>query len=176
MAALALWAGEQASRNLSPGGAARASSQLDKLEMPGAVPDAPLVRDDGQPTSVFSQATEPRTIVSFYAPWCAPCQEELPMLVSGTGDKPQKLLVVVAADENPQEVRDKLDNLGLTEQRFHVDHSGRLQSEARVEALPTTLLIGRKGRIHERVVGFSRFRLQMLMHRANQGGDDDHEL
>ena len=162
-AVLTLWSGNAAARHLSPAGARSVSALLDELELPRVLPNAPLVDDDGGETTFWSLTTAPRTIVAFYAPWCGPCQEELPTLVNGTAAHPERLAVVVGRDEEPVEVRQQLDNLGLKNLRFHVDVTGQLHAGGRVTALPTTFVVGRMGRVQERVVGHSEFRLQMIL-------------
>ena len=169
LAALALWSGNASGRRLSPGGATKVAEVLDELELPRALPNAVLVRDDGVEARLWDVAAAPRTIVNIYAPWCAPCQEELPVLVSGTARHPDRLAVVVGPDEDPLEVRKQLDNLGLRDLRFHVDARREIQTGGRVTALPTTFLIGRRGRVHERIVGYSEFRLRMLMYKVTAG-------
>jgi thiol-disulfide isomerase/thioredoxin len=166
LAALSLVSGRAAARHLSPGGALNASSLLDELELPRVLPNAALTRDDGQVVGLWDLASGPRTIVTFYAPWCGPCQSELPALVNGTHEHPDRLAVVVGADEEPVEVRKKLDNLGLTGLRYHVDATRQLTEGARVTSLPTTFLVGRMGRVQERLVGYSEFRAQMLIYKV----------
>lgn len=178
LTALTLWAGNNAARHLSPEGAQSVAGLLDGLELPRVLPNAFLTRDDGLEARLWDVAAGERTIVSFYAPWCAPCQEELPALVQGTSDHKDRLAVIVGPDEDPAEVRKKFENLGLKDLRFHVDARRELEAGGRVTALPTTFLIGRKGRVHERIVGYSGFRLQMLIFKATTGetvssiGDD----
>lgn len=166
-AALALVAGNAAARYLSPDGAQTTSGLLDELELPRVLPNALLTRDDGVQTRFWDLTTAPRTILSFYAPWCAPCQEELPMLMTSNREHPERLVVVVGADEDPVEVRQKLDNLGFRDLRYQVDATRQLESGGRVSALPTTFLLGRKGRVYERIVGYSGFRLYALMAKAS---------
>ncbi len=169
LVALALWSGHAAARHLSPSGAESVSRLLDDLELPSVLPNAPLLRDDGANTKLWDVSTAPRTIVSFYAPWCAPCQEELPTLVTSISGKPERLMVVVGPDEETVEVRRKLDNLGLKDLHYYVDAKRELEAGGRVTALPTTFLIGRLGRVQERIVGYSGFRLQMLAFKALGG-------
>lgn len=166
LAALTLWSGNAAARHLSPEGAANVSSLLDDLELPGALPNAPLLRDDGQEARFFDLTKGRRTIVAFYAPWCGPCQEELPILVRGTADEPERLAVIVGPDEEPADVRKQLDNLGFKDLRYHTDVKRQLEVGGRVTALPTTFLVGRLGRVHERIVGYSGFRLYALILKA----------
>jgi len=168
LAALALWSGNAAARSLSPEGAQKTSALLDELELPRALPNAALSRNDGVVTRLWDATTESRTLLTFYAPWCAPCQEELPVLINGTREKPAQLVVVVGADEDPAEVKRQLGNLGLSNLRYHVDTTRAVQSGGRVSALPTTFLLGRRGRVHERVVGYSGYRLHTLVWKATQ--------
>jgi thiol-disulfide isomerase/thioredoxin len=169
LAALALWSGNAAARHLSPEGAQSVSRVLDELELPPSLPNAVLTRDDDAPTRLWELTTQPRTILAFYAPWCGPCQEELPLLVTGTAKHPERLAVVVGADEDPAEVRKQLDNLGLKDLRFYTDASRQLAAGGRVTALPTTFLLGRVGRVQERIVGKSDIRLQTMVYRATTG-------
>ncbi len=166
LAALALWSGDHAAQHLSPGGATSVARLLDDLELPRMLPNAPLARDDGTETRLWTIATAPHTILTFYAPWCGPCQEELPILVSGMSAHADRLAVVVGPDEEPTEVRKKLDNLGLKDLHYHVDAKRELEAGGRVTALPTTFLIGPMGRVRDRIVGYSGFRLHMLIFKA----------
>jgi len=169
LAILSVWSGRMAARHLSPAGAGSASQLLDDLELPSALPNAALTRDDGVSARLHELTRESRTIVSFYAPWCEPCQEELPILARGTSQRPSSLLVVVGSDEEPRDVRRKLDDLGLKDLRYYVDTDGQMQAGGRVTALPATFLLGRAGRVLDRVVGYSEFRVNMLMYRATTG-------
>lgn len=169
LAALALWSGHAAARHVSPAAAQSVSRVLDELELPRALPNAVLARDDGAQTRLWELTTAPRTIVAFYAPWCGPCQEELPVLVKGTAGRADRLAVVVGADEEHAEVRKQLDNLGLKDLRFYTDASRQLAVGGRVTALPTTFLVGRVGRVQDRIVGTSEVRLQMLLYKATTG-------
>jgi thiol-disulfide isomerase/thioredoxin len=179
LTALVLWCGRRAAAHLSPAGAQEVSRMLDELELPRTLPNALLARDDGTQARLWDVAAAPRTIVTFYAPWCAPCQKEVPTLARSTAADAGRLVVVVGPDEDPAEVRKQIDNLGFKDLRFHVDARRELEVGGRVTALPTTFLIGRMGSVKDRIVGYSEFRLQMMLYRMQsaepraQDGDGD---
>lgn len=104
LVALSIWSGRSAARQLSPSGAREAGELLAQLDLPRSLPDALLVRDDGTASRLWDIAAGERTIVTFYAPWCAPCQQELPRLHAAIKDKPESLVVVVGHDEQSEVV------------------------------------------------------------------------
>lgn len=172
LATLAVWAGDAAARHLSPLGARTVSELLDELELPKVLPNAVLVANDGSEATLWELTTGPRTIVAFYAPWCGPCQQELPVLANHTPEHEKHLVVVVGRDEDPVEVDRKLDNLGLGELRYHVDATGLLQAGGRVTALPTTFLVGRNGRVEDRIVGQTEYRLYSMISEVEDSIED----
>ena len=165
-----IWSGNIMALHLSPSAAVSVSDILDDLQMPGRLPNAPLMGEDGTVASLWALADSPRTVVSFYAPWCGPCQQELPELVEDTKEK-KNLLVIISPEEDPKKTRQQLDNLGLKETDFLVDITGKIMGQGKVKSLPTTFLIGKKGRVRDRVVGYSAFRLHRLMAKAGIGED-----
>jgi thiol-disulfide isomerase/thioredoxin len=173
LAGVAVIGNRVASRHSAPDSAQGSSTMLDDVELPRSVPNAYLIRDDGVAETLFELTRGPRTIVAVYAPWCQPCQVELPRLVEGLAKVPESLVVVVGNDEDPVLVRRQLDNLGLKALHYHVDAKEELTRGARVSALPTTLLLGRVGRVRDRVVGYASYRTMMLVYKVRAGGTDD---
>ncbi len=88
LAALALWSGNAAARSLSPKEPRRPPRCSTSWSCRARCPNAALSRNDGVETRLWDVTTESRTLLTFYAPWCGPCQEELPMLINGTRQKP----------------------------------------------------------------------------------------
>lgn len=170
LAFASIWSGNMMALHLSPAGVAEVSDILDDLQMPRRLPNAPLKGEDGEVASLWDLTDRPRTLVAFYAPWCAPCQKELPELVEHTQER-KNLLIVVSPREDPALTRRQLDNLGLKDAKFLIDITGKIMEQGKVKSLPTTFLIGRKGRVRERVVGYSEFRLYLLMSKARIGDD-----
>lgn len=160
-----VWSGNMMATQLSPRGAASVSSILDELQMPRRLPNAPLRDENGKMASLWFLSSNARTIVSFYASWCGPCQKELPVLVEKTRSK-NNLLVVISSNEDPEKTRRQLDNLGLNNTKFFMDVTGKIMEQGKVKALPTTFLTGKKGRVLDRVVGYSAFKMNLLLEKA----------
>jgi thiol-disulfide isomerase/thioredoxin len=173
LAVLAVIVGRAAAEHLTPDGSFMVGNLVEQLELPKALPDAPLTSNDARQVRLFDLLVEARTVVAFYAPWCGPCQEELPKLIAAL--PAPKLVVIVDEGEKPQEVRQQLDNIGHGQLRYYVDPGGALAASVKVTALPTSFLVGRNGKVFERVVGASDYRIQMLTYRATAEEELDHE-
>jgi thiol-disulfide isomerase/thioredoxin len=153
--------GRQARLALSPAGARETSRMLDDLELPTTLLDARLLDPSGVSTTLFEAIHERRAAVAFYAPWCGPCQKELPELAAAIPNETQ-LIVVVSKGESVEDTRQQLGNLGLGGLRFYVDASERLFKEGRVTALPTTVLISRHGAVLGRGSGYSQLEMRRM--------------
>lgn len=170
LASAVVVAGRQASLALRPRSAVELSELLGELELPTRLPNAPLLDGSGNRVSLFDQIHGPRAAVAFYAPWCAPCQEELPKLVKGLGSHAE-VLVMVSGDEDLDATRRALANLELSQLRLFVDASGQIQREGRVKGLPTTFLVTPTGAVLARAVGYSVMQLYRLTSRAVPGAE-----
>jgi thiol-disulfide isomerase/thioredoxin len=53
-------------------------------------------------------------LVNFWATWCAPCRREMPVLQAASEDHEGQLAVVGLALDDPEPVRDFVDELGIT--------------------------------------------------------------
>lgn len=106
--------------------------------------------------------------INYWATWCGPCWQETPMLVSLSHEYGRQgfVIVGVATDErNSAEIPPAV--LRFIE-RFHVDYPVAMtapmsQVAYAMEGLPTTILIDRRGRIAQIIVGA----LQETNFRAN---------
>jgi cytochrome c biogenesis protein CcmG, thiol:disulfide interchange protein DsbE len=173
LGATAVLAGRRARLTFRPRAAVEIADSLDALDVPTRLPNASLVDDaSGVQVPLRERVHKPRGVVAFYAPWCGPCQKELPLLAEELGPYAD-ILVVVSADEDRAYARRELANLGLSKLGFFVDQSGLLQSEARVKALPTTFLITNAGAVLSRTVGYSAMGLFQMKRKA---APDDESL
>jgi thiol-disulfide isomerase/thioredoxin len=134
-------AGRHAARALAPASTASIASMLDDMEVPTRLPDAPLTDVDGKTALLRERIPGPNAIVAFYAPWCGPCQKELPKLVDQLGAL-TTILVVVGPDEDLEDTKRQIANMGLNVSPL-VDTTGALRAGAKVTALPTTFLVSR---------------------------------
>jgi thiol-disulfide isomerase/thioredoxin len=95
--------------------------------------------------------------LDFWASWCVPCKEEFPYLIKLYNDYKDSGFVVIAVNVDTD--RDKLDkfinNLG-TEVPFTVltDKAGKIPDLYKLEAMPTSFLIDKKGIIKYKHTGF----------------------
>jgi peroxiredoxin len=114
-------------------------------------PDFTLPDLDGTEFTL-SETTGQVRLLDFWATWCAPCREELPMLQRlNETYGPQGFAMIAISDEDPEQIRKFVEDQGITYRNL-VD-SGDVAEEFLVLGLPTGLLIDRDGRIVERFVG-----------------------
>ena len=110
-----------------------------------------------------SQPTETRTLsalkgkvvfLNFWATWCGPCRDEMPsmeVLYNRFKDKGLEILAV-NCEEGQEDVIAFMTNYGLTFPAL-LDEDGKVNGAYGIQAIPTTFLIDRDGRIILRLVG-----------------------
>lgn len=95
-------------------------------------------------------------LLNVWATWCPPCREEIPVLQAlheeHSGDGLQVVGVSVDAAGEGDAVRRFAENFGVTFDIW-LDPQERVSSTFRVTGVPTTLLIGRDGRLLWRHLG-----------------------
>ena len=153
--------------HLTPSGAISAANMLDELQIPRQLPDAPLQDEKGSQSTLWTLANKSRNVVAIYAPWCSPCQKELPELVDNLRES-RNLVVIISMQEDPEEARRQFDNLGLKDSKFYLDITGKILKEGKVKSLPTTFLISKNGKVMDRIIGYSEYRLSRLIEKAKR--------
>lgn len=85
-------------------------------------------------------------VVNFWATWCAPCREEIPLLVDLERRRPGVRVVGIAVDR-PEAVRAFAEELGIGYPILLDDRQGTTMRRYgnRIGALPFTVITGRDG-------------------------------
>ena len=93
-------------------------------------------------------------LLNFWATWCGPCRQEMPLFEQALGDHAESGLVVLAVnvEEGSAKVRPFVERLELT-YTIAMDEKGAVSRRYRVRSFPTTYFIGRDGRVEGRRVG-----------------------
>jgi thiol-disulfide isomerase/thioredoxin len=94
-------------------------------------------------------------LLNFWATWCAPCREEMPALQALAHDLDRQGLVLLAVNyqEGAEAVRQFARETGFALPVL-LDTDGALTRQYRVTALPTSVLIDRRGALVGTVLGF----------------------
>jgi thiol-disulfide isomerase/thioredoxin len=95
-------------------------------------------------------------LLNIWATWCTPCRKELPALehLGAAIDGPEFAILAVSIDRGGIEaVRKLFGQLMIETLPIYADTSGQAMRTARVNGLPTSLIIDRDGREAARVVG-----------------------
>jgi len=95
-------------------------------------------------------------VASFWASWCGPCQQELPMLEGMQKIMGQERVKVVAISvegkEQFKQIGKAAQSLSLT---FVHDTSGGIADAYGVKGIPHLVIIGKDGRLLKKFVGYS---------------------
>jgi thiol-disulfide isomerase/thioredoxin len=107
-------------------------------------------------------------VVSFWASWCGPCRQELPILerlqvTAGT----DKLVVVAVNWEQPSSVVKELRQSVDLKMTVTSDVNGKAGRNYGVRAIPHMVLVGKDGIIAYRNVGYAESALQPLLDAVN---------
>jgi peroxiredoxin len=111
---------------------------------------------DGTPVKLSSLAGKV-IFLDFWASWCKPCKEEFPYLVTLYNDYKDSGFVVVAVnvDNEKSKLESFIANLGV-DVPFTVisDTEGKLPELYKLDAMPTSFIIDKKGIIKYKHTGF----------------------
>jgi cytochrome c biogenesis protein CcmG, thiol:disulfide interchange protein DsbE len=92
------------------------------------------------------------TLVNVWASWCVPCHDEVPFLDKLAKDKRIQLVGINYKDEEGN-ARRFLGRYGNPYAATGVDPKGRAGIEWGVYGVPETFVVGRDGRIAEKLIG-----------------------
>ncbi len=124
----------------------------EKVAVNFSAPEFTLKDLQGQPVKLSDFQGQP-VIINFWATWCGPCKQELPLL-NKTFDANKDKLVVLGVDvgEDSPLVKLKVREVGLT--YFNViDSDKQISLKYRVDALPTSYFLDKDGVIRDSQIG-----------------------
>jgi peroxiredoxin len=131
--------------------------------------------EDGSAT--LADAAGSVLVVDFWASWCPPCVEGLPVLRDAVqsfadADVPVRL-IAMNVQEDPATIRQFLDEQGLTDLTVGLDPDGTVAQAYGVQGIPQTVVINPDGRVSAVHVGFhdgTAAKLQEDIEQAIGGG------
>jgi cytochrome c biogenesis protein CcmG/thiol:disulfide interchange protein DsbE len=116
-------------------------------------PDFSLTGLDGR-TTALADLRGKTVILNFWATWCEPCREELPLLDGFARTYAETLAVIAVETGEPVDaVRTFTDSLGLKWIRVLMDPAGQTGGLYLVRGLPTTFFIDSAGIIRRIRIG-----------------------
>ena len=110
---------------------------------------------DGAPLTLAAFAGK-TVLVNFWAPWCAPCREEMPQLSDLQAEMGGAAfeVVTIAVGRNRHDTMDRfLRDVGAENLPLNTDPASRLSGAMGVLGLPVTVLINADGQEIARVQG-----------------------
>jgi len=90
-------------------------------------------------------------VLNFWATWCGPCREEMPLLEKSWNKYKDKGVVFLGIDvmDDKGEAAEFIESTGITYPNLY-DPSGKVSSKYKVIALPATFFIDKEGTIPQK--------------------------
>lgn len=94
-------------------------------------------------------------ILSFFATWCIPCRNELPIVNSLADEMTSKgvKIVIIGVKEDFTSINAFLANLKVDKPIVLSDRNGKVSEEYQVRFLPVTFFIGNDGKVKHVIYG-----------------------
>ena len=100
-------------------------------------------------------------IINFWATWCLPCREEMPLLDLLQSDKRLnnlKILPINVGNESRFKSKTFFHKLNIKNLNIYFDPTVNLANKFSLRGLPTTILINKKGQEFARILGYINFK------------------
>ncbi|MCS0589133.1 TlpA family protein disulfide reductase [Massilia norwichensis] len=117
-----------------------------------ATPPLRLTALDGKAWDL-SQLRGKVVVVNFWASWCGPCVDELPVLNALARQAPDQVAVVGVNYKEPLDSIERFSSAHPFAYPLLRDRSGEMFKQWTAGVMPTTILIDRQGRARWRSVG-----------------------
>jgi cytochrome c biogenesis protein CcmG, thiol:disulfide interchange protein DsbE len=133
-----------------------ASDAEPEAKVGGPAPEFSLPQLENDEAPATGVQSYPRTVrvVNFWATWCEPCREEVPLLQAAWEKYRARGVVVLGVDTRDfiSDARTFIDRYGVTYPNVY-DGSGKLVEPWGISAFPETFVVDRDGIIVEHIVG-----------------------
>ena len=120
---------------------------------------ADLIKDITEATfaaDVIEASQETPVIVDFWAPWCAACRHEMPMLSdlqAEMGGDAFEVITIATSRNAPPKMKAFFDEIGVDNLPLHRDPQSQLARQIGVMGLPVTLILNPEGQEVARLTG-----------------------
>jgi cytochrome c biogenesis protein CcmG/thiol:disulfide interchange protein DsbE len=126
--------------------------QTQTADVGGLAPDFKLNSLSGVPMALSQFKGKP-VLINFWASWCEPCKQEMPLIESYAKKYSDKLVVIgLDSEESPLIVQDYINRLGI-KFTILIDSDGSVSDLFRINGFPTTVFIDPTGRIQAEQIG-----------------------
>ena len=105
-------------------------------------------------------------IINFWATWCAPCREEMPLLDLLQSNKKFDNLIVLPINiggDDIHKLKIFFKELNIKNLDIYFDPTVDLANKFSLRGLPTTILINKKGQEFARIIGYVDFNDQKFI-------------
>ncbi len=95
-------------------------------------------------------------LLNFWATWCNPCVHEMPVLeklAKSMIGKDVEILAVSIDSKGAPVVQEFYKEMGIEDLSIYLDTKGKAFKDFKLQALPTTMVIDRKGMVVAKVMG-----------------------
>ncbi len=125
-------------------------------------PEIRLELLDGKPF-VLSQCKDQIVVLDFWATWCAPCMQTMPLVEEAIAqfDPDQVRLVSVNLEESADQIRSALERHGLGV-AVALDIDGVAAQRYQARAIPQMVIVGRGGKVERLYVGGGSKMVQLM--------------
>ena len=133
------------------------SAQIEEINRADTLLSAKLQQaGSSDPVSIETELKE-LTLVNFWASWCAPCREEMPIFeVMRQQFSTKGFQVIGIAIDSPAKTKEMLDSMGITYPIYYAEQSGMLLMDSTGNSegyLPYSILLDRNGEVLAQKVG-----------------------
>ncbi len=110
-------------------------------------PDFSLERVDGKGTLSLAQLEGKPAVINFWATWCDPCKEELPVLLQAARGAKGVQFVGIVYEDDPANIENALARHGGAAYPTLIDKGGHAAIAYGVAGVPETFFLDRTGHI-----------------------------